>query len=58
LISLFFFEEANFRRRERFAESRHSFFPFLFADNREPFDVVEVTGIELDVFPQRPASQP
>jgi len=44
LVSLFFFEEANFRRRERFAEAGHPFFPFLLADDREPFDVVEVTG--------------
>ncbi len=46
-------EVADFCRGERLAEYRHSFFPFILANDRQPFDVIEVFRVELDVLPQR-----
>ena len=33
-----------------------SFFPLIFASDRQPFDIVEVFRVELDVLPQRTPS--
>ena len=38
---------------EGLAESRHSLLPLLFADNRQPVDVVEVMHRKLRIRPQR-----
>jgi len=46
-------EVADFRRSEWLAECRHPFFPLIFASDRQPFDVIEVFRVELDVLPQR-----
>ena len=44
-------EVADFRHSEWLAECRHSFFPFILANDRQPFDVSEVFRVELDVLP-------
>ena len=36
---------------ERLAEYAHPLFPFRFTDNRQPFDVIEMFEIKLQVFP-------
>jgi hypothetical protein len=46
----------DFRRCKRFAENRHAFFPFRFADDRQSLDVFPMLEVELHVFPQRAGS--
>ena len=46
-------EVSDRRFRERFAEHRHAVLPLLIPDHREPFDVAEVSNVELDFLPQR-----
>jgi hypothetical protein len=44
-------EVTPFGGRERLAEDRHAFLPFLLAGKRQSFDVPEMLYVELDVLP-------
>ena len=52
LIELLVIEIAHLPCRERLAESRHPFLPFLVSDHGHALDLVEMLRVPLDVFPQ------
>ena len=58
LFGFTFGEVANLCGREWLAEQGHSVLPRRLSDHRQPLDVPEVLGVELDVLPQRATVQP